>query len=40
MDQQLRDLFESGITIPVIAEEMNQTKGSVVARLKKHNYYM
>lgn len=40
MDQQLRDLFESGITIPVIAEEMNLTKGSVVARLKKHNYYM
>lgn len=40
LDEQLRELFESGITIPVIAEEMNRTKGAIVARLKKYNYFM
>ena len=40
MDEQLRELYESGITIAVIAEEMNQTKGAIVMRLKKYDYFM
>lgn len=40
MDEQLRELFQQGITIAVIAEELNQTKGAIVVRLKKFNYFM
>ncbi len=37
MDAELGHLYEQGISIPIIAEEMNRTKGAILARLKKLN---
>ena len=38
-DEELRDLYERGISIAVIAEEMNCNKGAIVARLKKFDHF-
>jgi ATP-dependent exoDNAse (exonuclease V) beta subunit len=37
LDAELSDLYEQGISIQIIAEEMNRTKGAILARLKKLN---
>jgi superfamily I DNA/RNA helicase len=37
LDAELSHLYEQGISIKIIAEEMNRTKGAILARLKKLN---